>query len=204
MREMRLMRWLRVPAAFVATTWAGLLAVVVLGLVPATAGAQRVMTRLDDHAEEAGAVVLRQLRRTWWRDLPVSLGVLAHLAAVAATVALLVQGTEGAARVFLVGLLVPVHWAAAAMTACYVRAAATLPLDAPRGEVLDAAIDLGLSHPLRALLTVPAVLLAAPTYVLAPLTVACGIAAPAWVVDQVWRLQPGASRPAIQVGPHPA
>lgn len=50
----------------------------------------------------------------------------------------------------------------------------------------------------------PAVLLAAPTYVLAPLTVACGIAAPAWVVDQVWRLQPGASRPAIQVGPHPA
>src|SRR5690606_39426550 len=105
MREMRLLRWLRVPAAFVATTWAGLLAVVVLGLVPATAGAQRVMTRLDDHADEPGPVVLRQLRRTGWRRQPVSLRGLAHLAAVAARGARLVQRPEGGAGGGVVGVL---------------------------------------------------------------------------------------------------
>lgn len=184
---MRLMRWLRVPTAFVAANWAGLLAVVGLGLVPAAAGAQRVMADLDEHADDAGAVVLRQLRRTWWRDLPVSLSALFWLGILAGTVALLGGATEGSVRVFLVGLLVPVHWVAAALLGAYVRAAATLEPGASRAEVVDEAIELALRHPVRALAAVLVVLLTAPAYLLAPLTVACGLTAPAWAVDQVWR-----------------
>lgn len=190
MSEMRLMRWLRVPAAFIAANWAGLLAVVVLGLVPAAAGNQRVMTRLDHHADEAGTVVLRQLRRTWWRDLPVSLGMLVYLGLGAATVALMVWAYDGPARVYFVGLLVPVYWVVGAAIAAYVRAAATLPLTATRAVVLSAAGQLALTHPVRALLTVPATLLTGPAYVLAPLTVACGLSLPAWVLAQVWRMHP--------------
>jgi hypothetical protein len=195
MTEMRLMRWLRVPAAFIAANWAGLLALAVLGIVPAAAGTQRVMADLDQYADESGTVVLRQLRRTWWRDLPVSLAALVSLALAAATVAVLVGVFDGPTRVFFGGLLTPVYWVLAAAIAAYVRAAATLDLGASRGEVLDAAIALLLRHPVRALLTLPAVVLSAPVYVLPPLTVACGLSAPAWVLEQVWRLRLVSIRP---------
>ncbi|WP_420112256.1 hypothetical protein [Pseudactinotalea sp.] len=200
MREMRLMRWLRVPAAFISANWAGLLAIVVLGLVPAAAGNQRVMSRLDHHADEAGTVVLRQLRRTWWRDLPVSLGMLVYLGLGAATVALMAWVYEGPVRVYFVGMLVPVYWVVGAAIAAYVRAAATMPLTATRTEVLSAAGHLALTYPVRALLTVPATVLAAPAYVLAPLTVACGLSLPAWVLAQIWRVHPAirGARPAQQ------
>lgn len=196
MNDMRLMRWLRIPAAFIASNWAALLAVAVLGLVPAAAGTQRVMARLEHHADEAGAVVLRQLRHTWWRDLPVSLGMLGHLLLLSATVPVVVGGLEGPTRVFFVGLLVPVHWIAAAMFATYVRAAATQAMTATRAEVLEAAISLALVHPVRALLAVVALLAAAPAYVLAPLTIACGMSAPAWALDQVWRARRARSQAA--------
>lgn len=47
-----LVKFLRIPAAFIAANWAGLLCVLsVVGLVPGLAGNARVTADLDEHAD---------------------------------------------------------------------------------------------------------------------------------------------------------
>ncbi len=185
---MKLLQFVRIPAAFIAANWAGLLGVFLLvGAVPAFAGNQRVTSRLDEYADEAGMTVLRQLRRTWWRDLPATLAFWTALIAGVATVGVLVEVFDASTRVFFVGLLLPVYWAAGALLNCYVRAAATLSMEATRGDVTDEMLRLALRHPLRAATTVLLVIATTPVWILAPITVACGLSVPAWVLGSMWK-----------------
>ena len=191
MAAMDLNKFLRIPAAFIAANWAGLLAVLtVVGLVPGLAGNVRVVSDLDGQAETSGTVVLRQLRRTAWRDLPVSLALWVYAIAGAATVWLMVVAFDGGVRVFFAGVLIPVYWVVGALLAAYVRTAGTLPFDATRAEVFAETTRLVLTRPVRALAMVAGVLLLAPVWVLAPITIACGITLPAWLLGKVWGPSP--------------
>ncbi|MGC0273735.1 hypothetical protein ACO0LV_12165 [Pseudactinotalea sp. Z1739] len=184
---MRLIEFLRKPSAFIAANWAGLLGVLTVGgAVPAFAGNQRVTSSLATYADEGGVTVLRQLRHTWWRDLPATACFWVYVISGSGTVALMVGVFEAPTRVFFAGLLVPVYWVAGALLGCYIRAAATVPVHAPRGLVVDEMVHLALAHPFRALLTVPMVIATAPVWALAPLTVACGLSVPAWALSTVW------------------
>lgn len=184
---MKLLNFLRIPAAFIAANWAGLVGVLLLvGVVPAFAGNQRVTSGLDEHVDDAGVAVLRQLRRTWWRDLPATCAFWAALVLGAATVALMVGVFDAPTRVFFTGLLVPVYWGAGALFNCYVRAAATLPLEATRGDVTDEMLRLALRHPLRAAATMLVVAATTPVWILAPITIACGLSVPAWALGSLW------------------
>lgn len=191
---MNLVAFLRIPAAFISANWAGLLCVLtVVGAVPGFAGNARVMADLDEHADTSGRVVLRQLRRTVRRDLPVSLGFWAYVVVGVATVALLVNVFEGGTRVFFGGLLLPVYWVVGAAVGAYVRAAGTLPVTATRGEVVEESVRLVLRSPARALLSVVVVIAATPVWVLAPITVACGLSLPAWLLARTWGRVPTAA-----------
>lgn len=201
---MRLLQFLRIPAAFIAANWAGLLGVLCLGAVPAFAGNQKVMTDLDTHADDAGITVLEHIRRTWWRDLPVTLAFGAYVLLALGTTAVVALAFDVPTRVFFVGLLVPVYLVAGALLAAYVRAAAVLPELASRSEVVEAAIALVLAHPVRALGAVALVLGTAPVWILAPLTIACGLSLPAWALNSLWtrpqRAQRHAAEPVAQRG----
>lgn len=195
---MRLLQFLRLPAAFIAANWAGLLGVLCLGAVPAFAGNQKVMTDLDTHADDAGITVLEHIRRTWWRDLPLTLAFGAYVLLAIGTTALLALVFDAPARVFFAGLLVPVYWASGALLGSYIRAAALLPVTAARDEVTDTALALTIGHPLRALATIMIVLATTPVWVLAPLTIACGLSLPAWALNSLWTRPPRAQRPAAE------
>lgn len=191
---MNLVAFLRIPAAFVSANWAGLLGVLcVVGTIPAFAGNARVVADLDEHADTSGRVVLRQLRRTTWRDLPVSLAFGAYVVVGVANVALLVAAFDGGTRVFLGGLLVPVYWVAGAALGAYVRAAGTVPLSATRGQVLEEAVRLMVTCPVRALLSVAVVIATTPVWILAPITIACGLSLPAWLLARLWGPVPTAA-----------
>ncbi|TDE97611.1 hypothetical protein EXU48_05395 [Occultella glacieicola] len=184
---MDLNKLLRYPAAMVAANWAGLLGLLSLvGVIPAFAGNARVMADLDEHADTSGRVVLTQLRRTLRRDLPVSLGWWVFVLVGVATGWLMVTAFDGGTRVFFAGLLVPTYWVVGALFGAYVRAAGTTDLDAHRSEVLAEATRLVLTSPLRALATVLVVIVTTPVWVLAPITIACGLSVPAWLIAKVW------------------
>lgn len=198
---MRLLGWLRVPAAFIAANWAGLVAVMTLvAVVPALAANQRVTGDLDRYGDEAGRTVLRDVRATWWRDLPVSLAFWAYVGAGVATVVIL-TAADPSTRVLFVGALVPVYWVGAALLGAYVRSAATSEPTASRREVVDELLRLLATHPVRALMTVPVVIATAPIWSLLPFTIACGLSVPAWAVDAVWTCRAPAGDRAVRGGP---
>lgn len=201
MGSIDLMRFLRIPAAFIGANFAGLACVLsVVGTVPGLAGNARVMSDLDEHADTSGMVVVRQVRRTLRRDLPVSLVAWLVVAAGAGTVWLMVNAFDGGTRVFFAGLLVPVYWVVGALLSAYVQAAGTLPLEAPRSAVVQRAGHLALTRRVRALLTVPLLLVLTPVWALAPLTVACGVSVPAWALGRLWgRTVPTAAQQRAQL-----
>lgn len=184
---MRLLQLLRIPAAFIAANWAGLLGIVSLvGAVPSLAGTQKVMSSLEEHADTSGMVVVRHILRTLRRDLPATVALWVYVVLAISTTALLALVFDAPERVFFAGLGAPVYLVTGVFLTAYVRAAALLPTGASRTEVVQASIALLTRHPLRALgaaLLVPAT---APVWVLAPLTIACGVSLPAWAVDAVW------------------
>ncbi|MCC2593909.1 hypothetical protein LKO27_10885 [Tessaracoccus sp. OS52] len=183
---MRLMNALRKPAGFIGSNWAGLLALLtVVGSVPALAGVLRVTDDLEDRSDDAFTSVWRHVRRTWRRDLPVSLGLLAYVGVLVINAVLLVEAYSGPSRVFFVGLLVPVAWLVGALLAAWVRVAAWQP-DATRSEVLHGTVALVATHPGRSLLTVPLFIACAPFWLLPPVTIACGMSLPSWVFSKLW------------------
>lgn len=151
-----------------------------VGVVPGLAGVMRVVSDLDEHEDEGFAVPMRQLRTSFWRDLPISL--LAVVATVMTGVNLwaLLQ-VDARTRAGVVGFLVPVVWAVVVFLCAYVAAAATVAMDAPRSQVLGMTAMIVRARPLRALVTPVLLIGMAPVIVLPPLTVACGVSIPSWL-----------------------
>lgn len=133
-----------------------------------------------------------------WRDLPVTFALWLYLVLAISTTAVLTLVFTAPERVFFAGLCVPVYWIAGALLATYVRAAAVLPPAASRREVVEATAALVAAHPGRSLATVAVVLATAPVWVLAPLTIACGVSVPAWAVNALWA-RPRRARAARRV-----
>lgn len=179
-----LIRFLRRPAVFFAANWAALVGVVsVVGLVPALASAVRATTHPDADDDVTFTAGLTHLRRTWRRDLPVTLGTWTFLALLLGD-AIIVTSIDGGARVFLVGAVLPVAWAVTAWLTAYVTCAAEQGVD--RREVAGRATALVVRRPLRALLAPALVLVLAPVWLLAPLTIAVGFSLPPWVLARAW------------------
>lgn len=186
----RVMGFLATPAVFLASNWAAMfMSATVVGLVPALSGAARVTVRHEHHRDDAFRAMWRWFVATVRRDWPVSLALLALLLLTMGNLRLL-ELMDPHVRVFLVGVLVPVTWVATAIAALYVVAAARCEPTHGRGEVARVAFDLGLAHPVRALVTPALVLVLSPVVVLAPLTLACGFSLPPWIVGRVWGMRP--------------
>lgn len=182
----KLMGFLRKPSAFFSSNWAAGIAVLAVVLtVPGWAGAMRVVTALNRHADEGWAAVWAQVRATWRRDLPISLlawivtwGSLANLWAAAQV--------GSSTRVAVIGFMTPIVWVLTVLLAAYTVAASARPLSATRAEVLQVAAVMMKERPLRAWLTPFLLLLCLPVVLFPPLTVAVGISVPAWLVGDWW------------------
>ncbi|WP_022909085.1 hypothetical protein [Aestuariimicrobium kwangyangense] len=188
-RTQRFMGFLRRPTAFLASNWAGIIAVVsVLLSVPGLAGVTRVVTSLNRHADDAWTTVWRQVASTWRRDLPVSLllwivtwGSLANLWAAAQV--------DSSTRVLVIGVLAPVVWALTVLLAAYTLAASARPVTATRTEVLQLAAMVMKQRPVRAWLTPLVLVVCLPVVLFPPLTVAVGLSVPAWLVGDWWGIR---------------
>ncbi len=185
-----LIRFLHRPAVFVAATWAALIGVVtIVGLIPALAGATRATTHPDADDDVTFTSVLRHVRATVRRDWPISFALLAFLLLVVGDVVIL-AGADPSTRVLLGGALLPVVWVVTAWLSAYVVSA--VDAAAGRAEVARLATLRVLRQPGRALLAPALVLLLAPVWLLAPLTIAIGFSLPAYVLGRTW----GAAPPA--------
>lgn len=183
-RPQGLLRLFVVPGAVIGANAAALLgAAGVLTLVPALAGSGRALSRFAEHGDEAFRAVLRHVRATWRRDAPVSLGAWMVLAAVLGHVLVLPQLAPGL-RALAVGASVPLLGTLIAWTSAYVALAADA--SAPRSELVLATTQLLLRRPGRALLAPLAVLALSPLWLLAPLTIACGLALPPYLLTGLW------------------
>lgn len=183
-RTSQLLRFLRRPAAFVGSNWAGLLACVsVVGLVPGLAGVMRVVTDLDRHDDEPFVVPLRQVASTWRRDLPVTLLLWVVVVLGGLNTFAIIQVDAGT-RVAVVGFLVPVVWAALVFISAYVAATAAQPHGASRHDVLGLAAMIVRQRPVRTWLTPVLLVAMAPVILLPPLTVAVGLSLPGWVLGE--------------------
>ncbi len=182
-----LVRFLATPAAFVATNWAAiLLALTVVGLIPALTAATRTTTDLRCHADRAFRETLRSGVALLRRDWIVSLAVWALLAVAAGDALILSELASGGVRVFLAGLAVPPTWLVASFLSAYVVLAAGSDPAAGRREIAGRALVLMTRKPLQALL-VPAVIVAVcPLWVLAPLTIAIGFSLTPFLVARFW------------------
>ena len=80
---------LRKPSAFFSSNWAGILFLLMgATAVPALAGVTRVVTGLNRHADEGFVTVVRTVKATWRRDLPLSLALVVDTGAGAVAVGL--------------------------------------------------------------------------------------------------------------------
>lgn len=184
---MKLLNFLRKPAAFIAANWVGLVILLTgVGVIPALAGNARAMSDLDEYADESGRVVLDQFRGTWRRDLPVSIGTLIMALAGIGTAWLAVAEFGVRERVFLVSLVTPIYFVACTFVIAYIRVAAVRSLTMPREDVLLGALELMVTRPARAFLQVPLMLVLTPVWILAPFTLACGLSLPAWLAGSLW------------------
>lgn len=182
-----IVRALTIPSAFIAANWAALLlAITVVGTVPALVAATRTTTDLHAHADRgfretlrAGVVLLR-------RDGPVSLVLWGMLALLVGNSLILAELASGSTRVFLAGLALPPTWLVVSFLSAYVLVASETALDAPRGTVAGAALRLMMHRPLRALLIPLAVVAVSPLWMLAPLTIAIGFSLPPFLVARAW------------------
>lgn len=180
-----LVRLLTKPAAFLAANWAALLGILsVVGIVPALAGATRTTSDLAQYEDAAFRTTLGHVRRTLRRDAPMSILLLLVLGGIG-TNALVLPQMDASMRVFAVGLTLPVMWLMIALLSAYV-AAASRDQHAERAAIVLGAVTLVMRRPLAALVAPALVAVLSPLWLLAPLTIACGVSVPAWVVGRVW------------------
>ncbi|UVY84909.1 hypothetical protein NLU66_04735 [Brachybacterium sp. NBEC-018] len=188
-RPTGILRFFVVPGAVIAANTATLLGVASVVLaVPVLAGCSRALGDLDAHGDEAFRSVLRHARRTWRRDLPVTVLLWLVLAAVAGNVLALPALAPGV-RTFTVGMLVPLGWVVIAWLSAYVVLAART--GAERGDLVLGATSRLLRSPGRALLAPLAVIALSPLWLLAPLTIAGGLAVPPFLLRGLWGAGPG-------------
>lgn len=182
-----LVRALVVPAAFFATNWAAvLLLVTIVGAVPALAAATRTVTDLGTYSDRAFRETLRTGMQLVRRDWIASIALWAFLGLLTGNMLLLSNVAEGGTRVFLAGVLVPAAWVAVALLSAYVAASAALHSKESRKEVAVAALVLVIRRPFRALMAPAVVILLAPVWLLAPLTIAIGLSLPPFVLGRLW------------------
>jgi len=183
----RLVRALSIPAAFFAANWAALLlALTVVGTVPALIAATRTTVDLHLHADRAFRETLRHGARLLRRDWVLSVALWAMLAVGVGNALILTDLAAGGTRVLLAGMALPPTWLAVAFFSAYVVVGARAEPTAALGTVARAALMLLLTRPLRAL-AVPAVIVAvSPLWLLAPLTIAIGLSLPPFLVAKVW------------------
>lgn len=180
-----MVRFFVVPGAVIAANWAALLcAATLVGLLPGLAGAGRVLTDFREHQDAAFRSVLRHARATVRRDFPVSVGTWILICAIVLN-GLLVPSISPSARTFMVGLLVPLIWLLIAWVSAYIAAAQDPAAD--RATVTLRATHLCTSRPLRALLAPAAIIGLSPLWLLAPITIACGISVPPYLLATLWR-----------------
>lgn len=192
-----IVRALTIPAAFFATNWAALLlALTVVGTVPALSAATRTTTDLHAHADRAFRETLRHGVRLLRRDWVVSVALWGLLALAVGNALILTDLAAGGTRVLLVGLALPPTWLVVAFLSAYVVVAARAEPTAPLAAVASAALSLVMRRPLRALLVPAAIVAVAPLWLLAPLTIAIGLSLPPFLVAKVW----GAPDPDGRVG----
>lgn len=184
-RPQGLLRLFIVPGAVIAANAAALAGVLALvGLVPALAGAGMVLDRFAAHGDEAFRAAVRHQRATWRRDLPVTCGTWMLLAAVGGNV-LVLPRLPGDLRVLAVGAMLPALWALISWISAYITVAADARLD--RTALVLATTHRMITHPVRALAAPAIVLAVSPLWLLAPFTLACGLAVPPYLLHALWR-----------------
>ena len=183
-RPAGILRFFVVPGAVIAANTAGLLGMVSVVLaVPVLAGAARVLGDLDAHGDEAFRAVLRHARRTWRRDLPLTAVLWLLMGAIAGNL-LAVPALAPGPRTFAVGLLVPLAWVVVSWLSADVVLAAQDDLD--RGELVLRTTAHLVRSPGRALAAPAAVVALSPLWLLAPLTIAGGLAVPPFLLRALW------------------
>ena len=182
-----IVRALTIPAAFFATNWAAILAILtIVGVVPALVAATRTTTDLHTHADRAFRETLRATMILLRRDWILSLAMWALLILIAGNALILTDLATGSTRVFLVGIALPPTWLAVAYLSAYIVTAASKDLTTPRSEIATAALTLVMRRPVRALLAPAAIIAVAPLWVLAPLTIAIGFSLPPFLIAKFW------------------
>lgn len=182
-----LVRALTVPAAFFATNWAAMLAILtVIGFGPALVAATRTTTDLRSHADRAFRETLRASAALLRRDWVLSLALWALLLLIAWNALILTDLATGGTRVFLVGISLPPTWLAVSALSAYVVVAASSDLTAPRSEVARRALTLVMMRPVRTLLAPVVIIGVVPLWLLAPLTIAIGFSLPPFFVARFW------------------
>lgn len=183
----RIVRALTVPAAFVATNWAAiLLAITVVGTIPALTSATRTTTDLAGHADRSFRETLRAGAALLRRDWLISLAMWAALLLLVGDAVILSGLATGSTRVFLAGLALPPAWLVASFLSAYVVVAARSAPEAPRREVAASALHLMMTRPVRALLIPLVIVAVSPLWLLAPLTIAIGFSLPPFFVAKFW------------------
>lgn len=189
-----LLRFLRMPALFIATNWALLIcALTVLGLVPGLIAGAHVIRNRAEYSDRAFTATLRAALVRFRRDWPVSLAVLAMTTVMTVNIVLVVSMPAMGARVFFAGLIVPVVWVLIAGGSAYVAAAQLLDERAGPGgtlatrrAVLRQAAALMVLRPAR-MLVIPVVVIAvSPLWILPPITVAVGLSLATYLVTRAW------------------
>ena len=189
---------LRTPSAFFSSNWAGILFLLMgATAVPALAGVTRVVTGLDRHSDAGFVTVVRTVKATWRRDLPLSLALVVVVVMGAVNIAV-VTTVDPSVRVPVVGFLVPVLWMAFTFIGAYSAVAGTQPLDASRTDVLVGVAQLVRRRPIPAVLLPVIQVLVAPILVFPPSTVAIGLSVPAWIITE-WL---GVRQPPLDDEPH--
>ncbi len=183
----RLVRALSIPAAFFAANWAALLlALTVVGMVPALIAATRTTVDLHLHADRAFRETLRHGVRLLRRDWAASVALWVLLALGVGNALILTDVAAGGTRVLLVGMALPPTWLAVAFLSAYVVVAARQEPTATLGAVARAALTLLMTRPLRALAISAVIVAVSPLWLLAPLTIAIGLSLPPFLVARVW------------------
>ncbi len=184
-----LVRLLAKPAAFVGANWAALLAcLTVVGIVPALAGATRTTSDLARYEDAAFTATLTHARRTVRRDAPVSGLLLLVLAGIGGN-ALVLPRLDPSLRVFAVGLVLPLVWLMISLLSAYV-VVASRDQSVQRSAVVLQTVALIARRPLAAMLAPALIVLLSPVWLLAPLTIACGLSLPPWVLGRLWGAAP--------------
>lgn len=152
--------------------------------VPALGAVVATLRNTERPDQTLAQFVLGRIRRTFVRDLPMSIALMVTVLLASSTVWALTLAS-GATLVAL-GVAALLWALVGTMLAAYAHAVGTLAPYAPRAEVIQLASLRLRASPWRGVAALLAVLVVLPLWLFAPAALWCGISLPAWVQGKLW------------------